>query len=80
MTKAGLPEEVMADARRLIARGHSVTNTARLLTNKFKRQITGYVLTYWLDDRFRERKRQKCRERNARGRKRDARRPGEGES
>lgn len=80
MTKAGLPEEVMVEARRLISKGHSVSNAARLLSNKFRRTISGYVLSYWLDEKFRERKRQKCRERNAKGRARDARGKGEGES
>lgn len=70
MTKSGLPEEVMAEARRLIANGHSVSNSARIVSKKFKRSISCYVLSYWLDDKFRERKRRSCRERNKQGRAR----------
>ena len=73
MSRPGLPEEVMADAKRLVANGHSILNAARLLSIRYKRTITGYVLNYWLDDKFRERKRLTCRERRARVRSSDAR-------
>jgi hypothetical protein len=68
--KCGLTEETLADARRLLLRGHSFLNTARLLTAKYKKAISDDILRYWLDDAFRERKKEKCRRRNAAGRAR----------
>lgn len=79
MPKHGLPDEVLADAKRILSNGHSATNAARLLSKKYDRKISGYVLRYWLDEGFRERKQQKCRERNARGRS-DARGKSKSES
>lgn len=69
----------MADARRLLSKGHSMLNAARLISIKHRRNISGYVLNYWLNEKFRERKRQKCKERNAEGRLRDARGQGQSE-
>lgn len=81
MPKHGLPEEVLAEAKRILRNGHSVMNAARLLSRKFGRKISGYVLRYWLDEGFRERKQQKVRERNAKRRSSvDTREQGQGES
>lgn len=80
MPKHGLPDEVLVEAKRILKNGHSVMNAARLVSKKFERKISGYVLRYWLDEGFRERKQQKVRERNARRRvSSDARRESEGE-
>lgn len=68
--KCGLSEETLSDARRLIAKGHSFLNTARLLTVKYRKAISDDILRYWIDDDFRERKKEKCRRRNAAGRAR----------
>lgn len=81
MPKHGLSDDVLIEAKRIIANGHSVMNAARLLSKKFSRKISGYVLRYWLDEGFRERKQQKVRERNAKRRlSGDTRRESEGES
>lgn len=79
MPQYGLPDHVLAEARRILGNGHSLTNTARLLSRKFDRNISAYVLRYWVDDGFRDRKRQRVRERNARE-KSDTRRSRKGAS
>lgn len=78
--KAGLNDETLSEAKRLLTKGHSMLNTSRLLTIKYKRSITPYVLRYWLDEGFRERKRISCRKCNVEGRARDARRKSQSES
>ena len=66
--KAGLNDDTLSEAKRLLTKGHSMLNTSRLLTIKYKRSITPYVLRYWLDEGFRERKRISCRKCNIEGR------------
>lgn len=54
--KARIPAHILNEARELMAKGHSLLNTRRLLSIRHKTEFSYYVLLYWLNDEYRQRK------------------------
>lgn len=54
--KARIPAHILNEARELMAKGHSLLNTRRLLSIRHKTEFSYYVLLYWLNDDYRQRK------------------------